>query len=192
MASADRIRWNEKFHKEKNAWKKHSPFLDEIASFLPKKGRAIDVAGGPGRNALWLAKKGFDVTLVDISDEALTIAKERAITLNLTMTYAEVDLEEGSFPEGPWDLVLCHHYLPIPILPDFRRTLSPHGLLVICHPTKKNIERNAHPSARYLVDEGVMRTKLKEYKVTVYKEAWFDGVHEVRLLAQLKGEDEQQ
>lgn len=52
-------------------------FLVDNIGFLPN-GQALDIAMGTGRNALYLAKMGFEVEGVDISEEAVSIALESA------------------------------------------------------------------------------------------------------------------
>ena len=52
-------------------------FLVEVARDL-KPGRALDVGMGQGRNAIYLAQQGWNVTGVDISDEGIRQAKEQA------------------------------------------------------------------------------------------------------------------
>ena len=55
-------------------------------------GRALDWAGGDGRNAIWLAKSGFEVTLADISATALEMARVRANQQGVTLQLQEIDL----------------------------------------------------------------------------------------------------
>ena len=55
------------------------PVLVESGDLLPDSGIVLDVAGGTGRNALWLAAAGLTVTLVDVSEVALDIARTEAV-----------------------------------------------------------------------------------------------------------------
>lgn len=183
MAEKDRLRWNKRFHAERDGWAEHAPFLDEIGHFLPQKGKAIDVGGGPGRNAFWMAKRGLDVTLADISSVALQMAKERAEKSNLAISCLEVDLDEEEFPKGPWHVILCNHYLPTPLIAQFSNALEKNGILVVCHPTEMNLERHKRPSKRFLIAEGALRAKLSGFELLYYEEGWFSDIHEVRLIA---------
>ena len=69
MGEGDRERWNARYLEEAET-PPPSPFLLALDGVLPRRGRALDVAGGSGRNALWLARRGLDVTLADVSDVA--------------------------------------------------------------------------------------------------------------------------
>ena len=57
--------------------------LLDVAEQLPMKGRALDVAGGTGRHARWLAQRGLRVTLCDISPVALAAARGSATAARL-------------------------------------------------------------------------------------------------------------
>src|SRR5512136_830793 len=97
MAVADRERWNAR-HAEKAERAPHSPFLDELDDLLPRRGRALDAAGGAGRNALWLARRGLTVTLADVSDVALHLASRAAGEAGLPLDAVQTDLEAEPLP----------------------------------------------------------------------------------------------
>ncbi len=78
MPEADRQRWNQRYRQEGPMDHQPHPFLVEMFPRLGPPGRALDVAGGAGRHALWLAQRGWQVTLVDISDVALRMAEQAA------------------------------------------------------------------------------------------------------------------
>ena len=89
-------------------WLTHIRFIDK---FLPKDGSVLDAGGGPGRYSIYLAKKGFCVTLLDISPVQLRIAKQKAAMGEVpanTIEYVEGDLGDlSSFPDNHFDAVLC-------------------------------------------------------------------------------------
>ena len=131
MSATDRQRWNERYRLGAYADREHpSPWL---VSCLPRvaAGRALDVACGAGRNALYLAEQGFAVTGVDISGEALARAGASAGARGLTVEWIEHDLEEGLGASGPFDLILLVRYLDLGLLPALCRELAPGGCLVV-------------------------------------------------------------
>ncbi len=69
-----RVRWDARWERNRQP-QTPAAFVVESARFLPATGTAIDVAGGSGRNAIWLAGRGLEVTLVDVSSVALTRAR---------------------------------------------------------------------------------------------------------------------
>jgi 2-polyprenyl-3-methyl-5-hydroxy-6-metoxy-1,4-benzoquinol methylase len=79
----DRERWNAKWRVRAGELEDESPFLAEHAHLLPGRGKVLDIAGGAGRNAIWLARRGLDVTIVDVSEVALEKADRRAAGLGI-------------------------------------------------------------------------------------------------------------
>src|SRR5205814_5476112 len=77
MSTEDRTRWDARYQAAAPA-RRPAAFLTALEGELPRSGRALDVAGGAGRNALWLARRGLEVTLVDIAPSALALARAAA------------------------------------------------------------------------------------------------------------------
>jgi SAM-dependent methyltransferase len=179
----DRQRWNTRY-REQAAAREPSSFLRSLADRLPTTGRALDVAGGPGHDALWLARRGLDVTLTDVSDVALERAAESAREAGLSLRLQRVDLETEPLPPGPYALVLCQGYLWRPLFAEFPRVLAPGGLLVFAQPTRSNLQRHPHPSARFLLEDGELPRLLQGLDLVSYTEGWTEeGRHEARLVA---------
>ena len=78
MPHFDRQKWDAKYAAAEEIPREPSAVLRSLEKLLPRCGRALDVAGGAGRNAIWLAKRGLDVTIADVSPRGLALACERA------------------------------------------------------------------------------------------------------------------
>ncbi|HSD90708.1 MAG TPA: class I SAM-dependent methyltransferase [Kofleriaceae bacterium] len=133
----DRERWNAKWRVRAGELETASSFLVANAPLFPLRGKALDLAGGAGRNAVWLARRGLDVTLVDISDVALDKAERKAAEANLTNRLRVYHLDlETPLPFAPlFDVVLVMNYLDRERRDEFARLLVEGGLLVASHPT---------------------------------------------------------
>lgn len=187
MSEQDRQRWNTRYQ-ERTGEQNPSAFLQSLAERLPRTGRVLDVAGGAGVDALWLARHGLAVTLVDISDVALERAAEAAREAGVTLQLQRLDLETEPLPAGPYDLVLCLNYLWRPLFAEFPKVLAPGGLLVFAQPTRSNLQRHPHPSARFLLEDGELPRLLQGLDVVSYTEGWTaEGRHEARLVASRSG-----
>lgn len=185
MSDAERDRWNAKYSQGEHTSAEPSRVLTELVDWLPKNGRAIDVAGGAGRHAIWLAKQGLSVTLADLSDVALETARQRAAEAAVVLTTLAIDLEEADFPEGRWDLIVAVHYLWRPLFDVFPTALAPRGKLICIHPTRSNLQRHAKPSDRFLLEEGELRGLASDLRVLHYVEEWsVEGRHEAVLVAE--------
>jgi SAM-dependent methyltransferase len=183
VSEDDRQRWNSRY-REQSGGSEPSRFLQALADRLPSSGRALDVAGGPGHEALWLARRGLDVTLTDISDVALERAAAAAREAGLSLRVERVDLETDPLPSGPYQLVLCLNFLWRPLFNVFPQVLAPGGLLVFAQPTRSNLQRNPHPSARFLLEDGELPQMLRGLEVLSYTEGWTEeGRYEARLVA---------
>jgi hypothetical protein len=102
------------------------------------------------------------------------------------MSRRSVDLESAPPPPGPWDVVVCFHYLHRPLFAHVPEILAPGGLFVFCQPTTRNLERHARPGARYLLHEGELPDLLVGLEVVRYEEGWLEeGRHEARAVARV-------
>jgi SAM-dependent methyltransferase len=187
MAHGDRERWNARYQTA-GASPAPSPFLDGCDALLPRSGRALDLAGGTGRHALWMARRGLSVTLAEVSEVALAHARALAAEEGVVLAYRQQDLETEPFPQGPWALIVCAYFLYRPIFEKAAAALAPGGLLAVIHPTLRNLERNAKPSAQFLLRDGELPSLVAGLEVLRYDEAWRPGgQHEAWLLARKNG-----
>jgi len=183
MAIEDRERWNARYGDE-GAPAAPRAFLAGLDDVLPRSGRALDVAGGAGVNAVWLARRGLEVTIVDVSDVALRLAADAASEAGVPLAALRMDLEAEPLPEGPWDVIVCTYFLHRPLLAAFPAALAPGGWLVFAHATRKNLERHARPGLRHLLEDGELGSLVSGLEVMRLAEGWFEeGRHEARLVA---------
>jgi len=184
MSAADRQKWDTKYAGPEAAPAKPSAVLIQLDEYVPSSGRALDIAGGAGRNAIWLAGRGLDVTLADISSVGLALAQVRAAAANVEIETVELDMEQQPLPEGPFALVLSNCYLCRHLFPSFPQLLAEEGRLIVIQPTKKNLERNEKPPADYLFEEGEMRKLAEGLEILHYEEGWSaDDRHDAVLVA---------
>ncbi len=86
-------------------------FLREHASKIRKSGKVLCLAEGEGRNAVYLAKLGFEVTAVDQSSVGLKKLKELATQNGVTVNTVVADLADYAIVDGNWDAIIsiwCH------------------------------------------------------------------------------------
>lgn len=181
----EREKWDARYRDGEQTTKDPSSFLLSAAERLEATGQALDLAGGTGRHAIWLAQRGWDVTLADISPVALKIAERHAAAAGVALCTLEADLEADPMPGGPWDLILCSYFLHRPLLENLPDALAQSGLLIVIHPTLANLTRHEKPPARFLLNDGELPTLVPRLKILEYQEGWTDeGRHEARLIAQ--------
>jgi tellurite methyltransferase len=136
---SERQLWNEKFAAGSHASLEPDPFLlsaykEFVQPLQRHPGTALDVAGGVGRHALWLAKKKWKVTLMDVSDVALEMAQRNARRqrVKLEIRFADLSTTEGRrlVASEAYDLILVFFYLERKLFPALMRALKPGGILI--------------------------------------------------------------
>lgn len=186
MSDADREKWDARYRTHGAESTEPSPFLTGLDELLPRTGRALDVAGGAGRNALWLARRGLEVTLLDISREGLALAGVAARDQGLPLTLVEADLDQLPLPPGPFDLIISFNFLRRDLFAAIPQALSHGGLLVYLQPTRSNLQRHARPPAPFLLEDGELPGLVKGLELVRYDEGWSHDAeprHEARLVA---------
>jgi tellurite methyltransferase len=180
MSQADREKWDAKYRGVPPG--EPSPSLDELARYLPTTGRALDVAGGTGRNSLWLLRRGLSVTLVDISEVALATA--RAHAGDLPLQALALDLDVQPLPPGPYDAIVSIAFHDRKVYRTFGELLAPGGTVLIVQPTVKNLERHASPPRDFLLEPGELLAFAAGLDVVYSDEGWSVGDrHQARLVA---------
>ena len=123
-ADEERSFWDSFYKQKDNAFGKEAVgFLKENLSKIPR-GKAFVPAMGEGRNALFLAKNGFDVIGNDISDIAVDKAKVMAKKMNLKLKASVVDLKEYKFPENQFDFIFISLFFDKSLLPSLKKSLK--------------------------------------------------------------------
>ena len=100
---------------------------------FPETGRALEIACGRGRSAVWLASRGMTVTGLDVSPVAVSLAEELAALEGVThrCSFEVVDLDLGLPPGAPVDLLFCHLYWNPRLVPSMLQRLAAGGLLAM-------------------------------------------------------------
>ena len=120
--------------------------LARVASDLPA-GRALDLACGTGRNALWLAQRGWKVTAVDGASAAIETLCDRARDLGVSVDARVADLEKWEYTIEPeaWDLICICYYLQRDLFEAAKRGLAPDGVIIsIVHISDPGEPATAH------------------------------------------------
>lgn len=110
----------------------HKPnaFLVEVARER-HPGRALDVGMGQGRNSIYLAEHGWDVTGFDVSDVGVRMAREEATRRNLKIVAFVTPFEKFDFGANQWDLIVITYEPTRSVAPKVVRALKPGGAVVV-------------------------------------------------------------
>lgn len=136
MATADRAAWDERYAKSPSVWGAAANIFVMAALEGRTPGRALDLACGEGRNALWLAGNGWHVDAVDFSAVALAKGRARAESAGLPVEWVDADVTEYQPEPAAYDaVVIAYLQLPTatlePVLTRAAAAVAPGGVLVV-------------------------------------------------------------
>ena len=155
--------WDERYRSGEHSNDAPHPLVVEYAATLTP-GRALDLACGAGRHALYLAERGWQVTAVDSSQVAIEILRERARKRGIEVDARIADLERGEFVIEPetYDLIVVTCYLQRDLFPAIKAGLSLYGvaLAVIAMEDDDPIVKPMNPA--FLLQPGELRSYLEE------------------------------
>ncbi|AKF08580.1 class I SAM-dependent methyltransferase [Sandaracinus amylolyticus] len=184
MAEEDRVKWDKKWSERVDRPRSSPGWVAELDAEIPRDGRGLDVAAGAGRLALYMARRGLDVTAVDISPVGLTLAREAARDEGVKITTSVRDLERHGLPEGTWNAIACFHYRQPDLFLQFRGALAPGGVLIAEVATVASLERDpSKPSARWLAERNELLRACEGLDVVYYREGWLGERAIARVLA---------
>ena len=153
-----------------------APFLEEVLPLLPDpRGgprRALDLAAGSGRDAVFLALAGWEVEAWDVAPEALERAARLARRHGVRLVTVVADLERGEppLPEDAFDLVTCFRFLHRPLFPRIEAALRPGGRLVY-ETYRLGQERFGRPKrALFLLRDGELSSAFPGLSTERYEE----------------------
>ena len=188
----ERGKWDRKYSESSHDSSAPDPLLvhayeDFIQPLFPQPGTALDLAGGLGRHAIWLAERGWRVKLVDISEVGIARARELAGNCVGQINYEVADLTAWTAAGFTYDLVLVFFYLQRDLFPELVNALRPGGLLIYktyTHVHPKFGKGPTHPM--HLLDYNELLRAFPGLRVLHYEETIRDrGVAE--LVAQKAG-----
>jgi SAM-dependent methyltransferase len=145
--TSEYARWQARFASANYAFgKEPNYFLKSCRELLPRRGRALAVADGEGRNGVWVAEQGLDVVSLDFSPAAQTKARALAAERGVKVVFIEADVHAWDYPQSAFDVV-------VEIFAQFsppsqrtikwrgmRRALKSGGLLIVQGYTPKQLQ----------------------------------------------------
>ncbi len=172
---ADQKRWDKRFGKKEFALgKEPNPFLKKYIRLLPK-GKALDMAAGEGRNAVFLAQNGFEVDALDISEKGLKkaqkIARGRGVKINTFL----VDLDQYQIEKERYDLIANFYFLKRRLIPRIKKGLKKGGKVIfetylLEHRT---LGTGGPKQAKYFLKPNELLRLFKNFRILFYREGIF-------------------
>ncbi|CAA6824606.1 MAG: Tellurite resistance protein TehB [uncultured Thiotrichaceae bacterium] len=161
--------WDKRYATDEYAYgTEPNDFLHENSGALPS-GKVLCLAEGEGRNAVWLAQQGYDVTAVDSSEVGLQKAEKLAAAQGVSITTHHADLADYDMGSAQWDgivSIFCH--LPAPLRKSVHQRcvegLRAGGVLLLeaYTPDQLNYNTGGPPAVDMLMDSELLENELNQ------------------------------
>lgn len=184
MSQQDRVKWDKKYTEMEGllAPRPPSALVSTYAAQSPDK-RALDLACGGGRHALYLAEQDFSVDAVDISTVALDALRPAADSAAITII--EADLDTFTPQKDTYDLIVKTNYLDRPLIERAKAALKPGGIFIV--ETYMADPGNEKPDSNpdFLLGKEELLTLFGEgYEILDYQEGWNEPHEKYRMKKQ--------
>lgn len=159
--------WDERYASGKYSTDKPHRLLSELAGKL-SPGKALDLACGAGRHAIFLAENGWNVIAVDNSRVGIEIAGKRAKEKGVRVDFRAADLEKGEFAIEPdaYDLVCDFYYLQPDLFAPMKAGVKTGGIVV----STVHIYGEGEEAGNFLLREGELREYFRDFEILHYHE----------------------
>lgn len=180
----DKEKWDKKYTQMSGLLQQRPPSALISRHFGDAPGKkALDLACGGGRHALFLSEKGFEVDAVDISVIALEALREKADLSKINVI--EADLDTYAPAAGAYDLIVKTNYLDRDLIERAKSALKPGGILIV--ETYMADEGNEKPDSNpdYLLQKEELPSFFTEgFTVLDYSEFWNEPHEKYRMKKQ--------
>ena len=148
-----------------------SSFLVDHFDLLPK-GLALDLAMGEGRNAIYLATRGFDVDGVDADPQRVARARAAARKLGAPIRAIVGNVEDGTYilPLETYDVIAVFNYLHRPLFQDIRDGLVPGGVVIYQTFTVEQARLGPPTNPSHLLEAGELKRRFEQWEILAYRE----------------------
>src|SRR3954447_6523815 len=169
--------WNRRYLENPSLYFEPDQFLlkaydQYIQPLFPKGGEALDVAGGLGRHAIWLAELRWKVTCVDISEVAFEKSQKKAEERGVAVDFLVRDLNTWSPDRKKYDLVLVFYYLQRDLFSYLEASLKPGGLLIYKTYTAEQLNYEEGPrNPQHLLKQNELLHAFPGLRTLFYRES---------------------
>ena len=187
---SDQKRWNTRFGKKEFALgKEPNPFLKKYIHLLPR-GKALDIATGEGRNAVFLAQNGFEVDAVDISEKGLRKARKVARLKGVAIDTFLVDLDQYQIEKDRYDLIANFYFLKRRLIPRIKKGLKKGGRVIFETYTleHRTLGAGGPKQAKYFLKPNELLRLFRGFRTLFYREGIFREAGRKKAVASLLAE----
>jgi len=165
--------WDQKYsHGTYVFGKTPAKFLAENYSYIPSGSLVLDMGMGEGRNAVFLAQKGYKVTGIDISSVAVRKARMLAREFGVRINTVVASLMEYKIAKESLDAIICFYFVERSLNKKIQEWLRPGGILIYESHTdlQRQVKGSEHYNKQYLLRPGELLHMFPSLQVLKYEE----------------------
>ena len=165
--------WDKKYSNTQYVFgKKPAKFLSKNYDYIPQGAHVLDLGMGEGRNAVFLARKGYKVTGIDISSVAVKKSRALAREFGVRINGIVASLDKYKFQEKSLDAIICFYYVDRELNKRMLKWLKPGGILIYeaYSDLQRQIKGYQQYDKRYLLRPGELLNMFDGMKVLKYEE----------------------
>lgn len=163
VSQDSKTQWDQRYSRPTFIFgKSPAQFLAENYQYIPYEGTVLDMGMGEGRNAVFLAQKGYKVTGVDLSSVAVKKSYLLAQEFGVKIKGVVASLKDYKINPGTFDAIICFYWVDRGMVDKIKTWLKPGGILIYEAYTLR--ERDRDPGKRadplndnYLREEELIR-----------------------------------
>ena len=131
MSQDSKTQWDQRYSRPNFIFgKTPATFLAENYQYIPFEGSVLDMGMGEGRNAVFLAQKGYKVTGVDISSVAVKKSYMLAQEFGVKIKGVVASLKDYKIPPQSYDAIICFYWVDRSMIEKIKGWLKPGGVLI--------------------------------------------------------------
>lgn len=173
MPHPDALIWDDRYANDKRWREIRAPrnLLITHQSLLPPNGLVLDAACGTTPTGLHLARQGWRVIALDVSNAALRIAQSEVQKEALPVSFALMDLSNPWLPSNRFDVVLNFYFLSRPLLSTYRSSIKRGGLLFIeTFVRDEFIQNEENGNPEHYLEPHELKKEFEGWSIIHYKE----------------------
>lgn len=171
--STGKTYWDKKYNKKSYIFgKAPAKFLAKNYHFIPKGAKVLDMGMGEGRNAVYLARKNYKVTGIDISSIAVKKARKLAKEFDVRINTIIASLERYPIKKESFDAIICFYYVDRDLHERMVSWLKPGGILIYEAHTdlQRTIDESGYHDSKYLLREKELPSLFPNLRILKYEE----------------------
>jgi len=165
--------WDKKYARTNYVYgKAPAKFLSKNYDFIPQGARVLDIGMGEGRNAVFLASKGYKVSGIDISSVAIRKARMLAREFGVRIETIHKSVSDYKVPDNSVDAIICFYYVDREVVKMLKNWLKPGGVLVFeSFNIKQKVVNGLKEDDIYLLRESELLKLFGDFNILKYEEA---------------------